>query len=56
MIYRRRINTYFWHFCQNCRDWPTEQYDNRIERPESGLDLCDECQSLLLKKECRPLV
>jgi hypothetical protein len=55
VIYRRHINTYQWHFCQNCKEWPTKNYEERSERPDSGLDLCVDCQVKLLKNECDAL-
>lgn len=56
MIYRRRINTYQWHFCQNCQAWPTDEYEERKERAATDpLDLCSECQTKLLRGECDAL-
>lgn len=55
MIYRRPINTSHWHFCQNCKEWPSKNFEERRERPEDGLELCADCQVMLLKRTCNAL-
>jgi hypothetical protein len=50
MIYRRRINTYVWHFSPECPMWPEESFEERTERPANDpLDLCSECSALLIR-------
>jgi len=36
--YRRKRGTNTWHWCQNCPDWPTEDYDHWLGtgRPQDG--------------------
>jgi hypothetical protein len=48
--YRRRKASYPWHLCTNCPDWPTSGY---IERTTAGDPLCDHCQNLEKKKNCK---
>lgn len=51
MVYRRHINTYVWHFSPDCSMWPTEEFEERQERPaHDPLDLCSECTVKLLKE------
>jgi hypothetical protein len=50
MIYRRKLNTYVWHFSTKCSMWPTESFEERPERPaKDPLDLCGECTAILIK-------
>ena len=44
MPYRRRNGSDTWHWCTNCNNWPTTNYDERPTKPSSG-DLCNECRS-----------
>jgi hypothetical protein len=50
--YRKRRGTayYAWHFCTNCPDYPTSDYD---QRSTPGDPLCDHCQDLERKGNCR---
>jgi hypothetical protein len=41
---RRGVQYYAWHFCTNCSDWPTSDYDSRTTSPTTG-ELCDQCQA-----------
>lgn len=47
MAYRKRKNKDTWHFCRNCSNWPTSDYDEKTTKPTSG-EFCNEC---LAKKE-----
>jgi hypothetical protein len=42
--YRRKRNRDTWHFCSNCRHWPTSDYESTKEKPKSG-EFCDQCRS-----------
>lgn len=44
MTYRRKKNSDVWHFCRNCSNWPTADYDEQQTRPTSG-ELDNECRS-----------
>ena len=39
--FRRRKGTDTWHFCTNCSNWPTHDYDVS-NRPTTG-EYCNEC-------------
>jgi methionyl-tRNA synthetase len=53
-LYRRRINTYTWHFCENCPAWLGDEYQETT-RPSQWGELCSECQALLLRQDCTTL-
>lgn len=44
--YRKRKGTDIWHWCTNCSQWPTANYDSQKvmigERPKNG-ELDNEC-------------
>ena len=42
MAYRKRNDSDTWHWCRNCSNWPTSDYDERTDRP--SYDLCNECK------------
>ena len=42
MEYRKRKNSDTWHWCKNCTNWPTSDYDVRYTKPTTG-ELDDEC-------------
>lgn len=44
MAYRRRKGSDTWHWCRNCNNWPTSNYDERPDKPSGG-DLCNECKA-----------
>jgi RNase P subunit RPR2 len=46
MEYRRKKNSIKWHYCKNCPNWPTEDYEVRITRPNKN-----DIDVLCLKKE-----
>lgn len=50
-LYRRRMNTYTWHFCRTCPDWPKDDYQETPDPCQWG-DLCSGCQALLLRGNC----
>jgi len=39
--YRKRRGSDTWHWCRNCSNWPTSDYDSRNTKP-SG-EFCNEC-------------
>lgn len=44
--YRRKKNSDTWHWCSNCRDYPTEPgtYESSKTKPTSG-ELDNECRA-----------
>jgi len=42
--YRKRKDKDAWHWCRNCSNWPTSNYDSRQSKPTSG-ELCNQCRS-----------
>lgn len=44
-VYRRRKNTSdTWHFCRNCSNWPTHDYEERHTEPSDG-EKCNQCKA-----------
>jgi len=44
-MYRKKKGSDTWHWCKNCSNWPTYDYDEKevgAGRPSGG-ELCDEC-------------
>lgn len=54
VIYRKRKGSDTWHWCKNCTNWPTTNYDelNIVGRPTSG-ELDNECLAKEKSRECR---
>jgi len=50
--YRRRKGSDTWHFCSNCSNWPTSNYEEQYTKPSSG-ELCNECQSKKAAGNCQ---
>ena len=50
--YRRRRGIDTWHFCRNCSNWPTTNYEEQATRPSSG-ELCNECRGKRDRGDCR---
>ena len=50
--YRRRRDSDTWHFCSNCNNWPTSNYEERATKPASG-ELCNECLAKQKAGNCR---
>jgi len=50
--YRRKKGKDTWHFCKNCSNWPTSDYDVRYSKPASG-ELCNECRSKDANGNCK---
>lgn len=49
--YRRRRGFDTWHFCTNCSNWPTSDYETST-RPTTG-ELCNECRGKENGGNCR---
>ena len=41
-----------WHFCSNCSNWPTSNYDEKTTKPTTG-ELCNECKAKKANGTCR---
>ncbi len=50
--YRKKRGRDAWHWCRNCSNWPTSDFDTRSSRPSSG-ELCNECKSKDKLGTCR---
>ena len=42
--YRKKKGSDTWHWCTNCSNWPTSNYDRRKTKPTTG-ELDNECKS-----------
>lgn len=53
VTYRRRRGSYdAWHFCTNCSNWPTYDYEERHTKPNDG-ELDNECRSKQANGTCQ---
>lgn len=54
MTYRKRKDRDTWHWCKNCSNWPTSNYDTYTGsgRPSSG-ELDNECKAKEKAGDCR---
>ena len=56
MVYRKRKGGDTWHWCANCSNWPTTNYDTETTvdnaRPKSG-ELDNECLGKERAGTCR---
>lgn len=50
--YRKHKGKDTWHFCSNCSNWPTSNYDERPAKPTSG-ELCNECKAKQAAGNCK---
>jgi hypothetical protein len=50
--YRKRKDKDTWHFCSNCSNWPTHDYDERYSKPTTG-EFCDECLAKKSAGNCK---
>jgi len=50
-IWRRRKGNDTWHFCRNCSNWPTSNYDDKSTKPTTG-ELCNECLAKKANGNC----
>ena len=44
MAYRRRKDKDTWHWCRNCSNWPSLDFEEKPTKPTTG-ELCNECRS-----------
>ena len=44
MEYRKKKDSDTWHWCTNCSNWPTSDYDSRDTKPTYG-ELDNECKA-----------
>ena len=49
--WRRKKGSDAWHFCTNCSNWPTNDYEEVKTKPTSG-QFDDECLSKDANGEC----
>ncbi len=52
MEYRRQVGSETWHWCINCRQWPTSDYEFRSDMPTDG-DFHEECRNREKEGRCR---
>lgn len=50
--YRRKKGSDTWHWCRNCSNWPTSNYESQYTRPTTG-ELDNECKAKEAAKNCR---
>ena len=50
-IYRRKKDSDTWHWCRNCSNWPTSDYEEVTAKPTSG-ELDNECKAKEKAKNC----
>jgi CheY-like chemotaxis protein len=50
-IYRSETGSQIWHFCSNCSEWPTDDYDEQRVPPTTG-QLCNECRAKWQASDC----
>lgn len=53
--YRKRKGKDTWHWCKNCSNYPTSDYDEKTVytgRPSSG-ELCNECRGKEKANNCK---
>jgi hypothetical protein len=50
--YRKRRGTYdTWHFCSNCSNWPTSNFEEKTTKPPDG-EMCNECKAKKTANNC----
>lgn len=52
MAYRKRKGYDTWHWCRNCSNWPTANFDEKTTKPTSG-EYCNECKAKQKAGDCR---
>jgi len=50
--YRKRKGKDTWHWCKNCSNWPTENYESTWTKPKDG-ELDNECRAKESAGTCR---
>ena len=51
MPYRKRKGTDTWHFCRNCSNWPTSNFDEQYSKPTTG-EFDNECLAKDRNRTC----
>jgi len=49
--YRKKNGSDTWHWCKNCSNWPTSNYQTSSTKPTSG-ELCDQCKGKEKNNNC----
>ncbi|NOH00400.1 MAG: hypothetical protein HND52_20740 [Ignavibacteriae bacterium] len=52
MEYRRKKGSEMWHFCKNCPNWPFEDFDVRLTKPDDE-KIDPECLSRENSNKCK---
>ena len=52
MEYRKKKDSDTWHWCTNCSNWPTSDYDSRDTKPTYG-ELDNECKAKDKAGDCQ---
>lgn len=52
MVYRRKKGSDTWHWCTNCSNWPTSNYDEQRTKPTTG-ELDNECKRKEAARTCQ---
>jgi hypothetical protein len=50
--WRKKKDSDTWHWCTNCEDWPTSNYDVSTTKPTSG-EQDNECRAKEARGDCR---
>jgi hypothetical protein len=50
--YRKKKGKDTWHWCKNCSNWPTSDYDSTSTKPSDN-ELCNECKGKQKDGTCR---
>ena len=49
--YRKKNGSDTWHWCRNCSNWPTSNYQTSSAKPTTG-ELCNQCKSKEKDNNC----
>ena len=52
MAYRKRRGSDTWHFCSNCTNWPTSDFESSTSKPTTG-ELCNQCKAKKQAGNCK---
>ncbi len=48
---RKKSGSDTWHFCTNCTNWPTSDYNEQSTKPTTG-EFCDQCLGKEKNSDC----
>ncbi len=51
--YRRKKGSDTWHWCTNCSNWPTSDYEEKKMEGRPSGDLDNECKAKEREGKCR---